>query len=212
MGIAAVFALMDWYAVARRNYRIESFAKPAVMLALIASALLAEPYRATARGLLVVALVFGLLGDVALMLEHRPGWQKTSRNFIAGLTAFLVGHLFYVGSMYLEGFDLLGAGMGLILALLILLAFGFNIIRGADKLGGHRMAGAVIIYIIVLSGMLVFGVATASLFIAYGAIIFVASDLILGADRFVRRQPLARIAVIVTYHCAQAMLVIGLVQ
>lgn len=215
--MAAVFAVVDWVAVARNMRRLEYAFKPAVMVALIAVGVLAEPTKGSVRGLAVIALVCGLIGDVALMLEHTPTQTPHTRpvggrRFLVGLGAFLLGHVFYALAMWLHGFDLLGGGMGLVLALLILLAFGFPILRGARRNGGMKIAVAVSFYMAALGSMLVFGVAAAAAFITYGAILFVLSDLILGGDRFVRPHPLARILIVVMYHLAQGMLIVGLVS
>jgi len=216
LGATSVAAVIDWFAVARSRLRLEYIFKPTVMVGFVALAVLSHPERATIRGLVVVALSFGLLGDVALMLEHRrPAQGSGARRaggtvFTLGLAAFLLGHLAYVGAMYLTQFDLLGAGMGAVLTLLILLASGLPILSGARRRGGMKLAVPVGTYMFVLGAMLVFGVATASPYVTYGAIVFVLSDLILGLDRFVRSHPAARLAIVVSYHCAQALLVLGL--
>ena len=45
--------------------------------------------------------------------------------------------------------------------------------------------------------------------IAVGATVFAASDSILAVDRFVRPFPWAPVAVMVTYHVGQALIVAG---
>jgi uncharacterized membrane protein YhhN len=48
--------------------------------------------------------------------------------------------------------------------------------------------------------------------IACGAIVFMASDLTLGSDRFIAPKPCSRLAIIITYHVAQLLLLLGLVN
>jgi uncharacterized membrane protein YhhN len=218
LALAVVCSAVDWYAVARHLVRLERIFKPAVIVMLIGVALLSEPDKGSVRALVVFALIWGLIGDVALMLEHEPDGAPErppaigGARFIVGLSAFLIGHIGYALAMYLLSFDWLGAGMGAVLALLILLAFGLPILRGARAKGGLRLATAVAAYMLALGALLVCGIATSKIWVAYGAIVFVTSDLILGANRFVRPHPLARLAVVITYHSAQVLLVVGLVS
>jgi uncharacterized membrane protein YhhN len=60
--------------------------------------------------------------------------------------------------------------------------------------------------------MAILGVGTGAVATAIGALLFLASDATLSWDRFV--QPLLRgpIIVIVTYHVAQVLIVIGLIR
>jgi hypothetical protein len=69
-----------------------------------------------------LGLVFSLAGDIFLMLP--------SRFFIAGLIAFLLGHVFYI-----FGFDPIPLPMqwGTLLALAVVLGAGFFIIRSATR-------------------------------------------------------------------------------
>src|SRR5438067_2095120 len=80
-----VFALLDWLAVSRSVRPVEYVAKPATLLALLVYAGCGHP-----SPWLVAALAFSLLGDVFLMLP--------ADLFLAGLAAFLVAHLAYIGA------------------------------------------------------------------------------------------------------------------
>src|SRR3954453_16961832 len=72
MAVAAILAGIDWAAVAVRSRLLERCAKPAVLLALLAAASTAHPGHAGVHGWLVLALCFGLIGDVALSFAS-PG-------------------------------------------------------------------------------------------------------------------------------------------
>jgi uncharacterized membrane protein YhhN len=209
VGCAAVFAVLDWTAVAQRRTRIEAIAKPATLIGLIGAAVAGHPPQPGVQGWLIAALAFGLCGDVALMLEPRT---KAERLFMLGLGSFLLGHLCYTVAMLRHGTDRIGIILGLILALTIVLAFGFQVILGALRQGGPGLAAAVAAYITALGSMLVLGIGTSSLPIAYGAISFMASDLTLGSDRFIAPKPWTRLAVVITYHVAQLLLLLGLVD
>jgi uncharacterized membrane protein YhhN len=87
--LPACFALVDWYAVARGDRRTEVWAKPLVLTSLIVVAAVLGATGTAAGTWLLVALLFGLLGDVALLSDSLP-------RFRAGVAAFLVGHLAYL--------------------------------------------------------------------------------------------------------------------
>ncbi|MGH3308638.1 MAG: lysoplasmalogenase family protein, partial [Nocardioides sp.] len=87
--LPACFALIDWYAVARGDRRTETWAKPLVLSSLIVAAVVLGATETVAGLWLLVALVFGLLGDVALL-------SNSLHRFRAGVFAFLVGHLAYL--------------------------------------------------------------------------------------------------------------------
>src|SRR4051812_11194553 len=82
---AAVFAVGDWVAAARKRRALEYVCKPATLAALLVAASALDPAAGadSRRSWFVVALVFCLAGDVLLMLPQDL--------FVAGLAAFLVG-------------------------------------------------------------------------------------------------------------------------
>ena len=94
----AVLALVDWYAVARADRHTETWAKPAVLVALIVTAVVLDATDTTPGLWLLAALVLGLVGDVFLLGD-------SDTRFRLGLAAFLVGHLAYVVSFVRLGLD-----------------------------------------------------------------------------------------------------------
>jgi len=76
-------------------WRVELLAKPGVMVALLGVVLLVHPADPAQRVWFAVAVVFCLAGDVLLIFDDR--------FFVAGLAAFLVGHLCYVGGFLARG-------------------------------------------------------------------------------------------------------------
>src|SRR5690349_6756753 len=115
LAAAGVLALLDWIAVAQGARQTERIAKPLVLAALLMAAIVSHPLKPAVHGWLIAALALGLLGDLALVAEPRPelatvGGQHSSRSprlagepaehstgwlFLAGLVAFLLGHLSY---------------------------------------------------------------------------------------------------------------------
>ena len=61
----------------------------------------------------------------------------------------------------------------------------------------------------VIGAMLVTAWLTGEPLVAAGATVFVASDAVLSVNRFLRPLPHARLAIMVTYHVGQALIVLG---
>ncbi|MGI8665534.1 MAG: lysoplasmalogenase family protein [Jatrophihabitans sp.] len=235
---AGVCAAVDWVAVARHARRLERCAKPAALGCLLLAALLSEPSHPQVHGWLIGALALGLLGDLALVLQSEPALDSallvpagrfdlpkvprmhaerepdpgSERLFMLGLCCFLLGHVCYVVAMLRYRTDPISVAFGLVLVLIVLLAFAYKIIAGAHAMGGAVLTIGVTAYIVALGSAVVLGVGTTQLWIAYGIVLFAVSDLVLASDRFVQARPWAPLTIIVTYHVAQACLVIGLVR
>lgn len=200
--VPACFALVDWYAVARDDRRTETWAKPMVLVSLIAAATLLGATDGTAGRWLVVALLFGLLGDVALLSDSLP-------RFKAGVYAFLVGHLAYVVCFAVLGLPRPGWAWAGLAVLAVALVATRGVVPATHRLGGAAVSAPVAVYSLVIGAMLVTGWFTGLPWVALGATIFVTSDSILSIDRFVRTIPHARLALMVTYQVGQALIVVG---
>jgi uncharacterized membrane protein YhhN len=198
----ATVALLDWRAVVRGDLRTERWAKPAVVGGLLVVALLAGAGGTATGRWVLIALVLGLVGDVLLL----PGPDR----FVPGLVAFLLGHLAWVAACVVAGLDRPGLGWVGAGVLVVALVTGRHILPEAHRQGGAVLAGAVAAYMLVIGAMAVAGWATGLLPVALGATAFVASDTVLALGRFGQERPWTRIAVMVTYHLAQALLVAGL--
>lgn len=205
LGLAAFAAAIDWAAVAGAKIAVERVAKPAVLVLLLAAAIVLEPVDPAVRPWLLLALAASLVGDVLLL---PPG------RFTGGLVAFLVAQLAYLMAfLQLPGNTVLAVvGVGLAFALVAFV--GRSIVEGARPSG---LALPVAVYLAAICLMAISGTRTGIPAVALGAWVFVASDATLGWDRFAAPEPgsarvasLRRLAVMVTYHAGQALLVIGL--
>jgi uncharacterized membrane protein YhhN len=199
--VAALAATGDWAAVAAGNKRLEYVCKPAVLVALTAAALALDPDDPTVRAWFVVALVFSLAGDVFLML---PG-----DLFVAGLAAFLVGHLAYVGGFLAAGVSAPAVLAGLAVVAVALLLVGRPLLAGARR-KEPAMVVPVAAYMAVISAMLVTAIGAGPGLAVAGAALFYTSDALIGLGRFVRAWRWSPLAVIVTYHLGQGLLVVSL--
>jgi uncharacterized membrane protein YhhN len=83
------------------------------------------------------------------------------------------------------------------------------IVRGAHR-DDPAVGAAVTVYIAVIIAMLVAAWASGTVAAAAGSALFVSSDAMIGWSRFVRRFRGHELAIIVTYHVAQALLVVSL--
>ncbi len=203
--LPAGLALTDWVAVARRDHRTESWAKPATLVALLVVAAALGAAGSTAGTWLLVALGFGTLGDVALLSD-------SENRFRAGVAAFLVGHLAYLACFATLGLPRPGWAW-LALALLVATTVATRgVVPAAHALGGLALSAPVGIYTLVIGAMLVTAWFTGEPLIALGATVFVASDATLSINRFVRPFPAGLLVVMVTYHVGQALVVLGVLR
>ena len=200
--LPAVLALVEWYAVWRRDRRTQTWAKPAVLVALIVTALVLGATDDAAGIWLLVALVFGLGGDVFLLGD-------SDTRFRLGLASFLVGHLAYVASFIALGLDPQGWNYLSFLVLGGCLLATRQVAASTDLRGGLALAVPVGVYTVVIGAMVIYAFTTGVPPIAVGATVFAVSDTVLARDRFVRPWDRAQLLVMVTYHVGQALIVAG---
>lgn len=222
--LTLVTALADWIAVSRRAMdpasvgarRAEYVAKPLTMVFLIAAALaIADAHHASAFlvAAMTAALVLSLAGDVCLMLPQDS--PSADRNFVFGLGAFLLAHIAYIAAFVRlhahAGYAISFVLTGLVLAGAMFAAVGLPIGRTARQ-EDPALAVPVLAYVTVISLMVVAAWWTGDMRIIPGALLFAASDAMIGWTRFVRKDWELDVPIIVTYHLAQILLVLGLVR
>ncbi len=211
--LALLFALLDWYAVARRLTRLERAAKPAALALLALWFWLAAP---TLQQSFMVAfaagLLFSLAGDIFLLF---PG-----AHFLKGLIAFFLAHLAYLAAFNPGGPRLEARTYWLAAGIAILAYFlTRRIVAGLRTSGRDSLVVPVILYAVVLSLTLWSTLATlfrpewppqgAALAAAGGALFFL-SDALLAWNRFVQPLRHGRLANMVSYHLAQGCMAFGL--
>jgi uncharacterized membrane protein YhhN len=206
-----ILAACDWLAVWRKWKVLLFVAKPATLMALIAWFWQVGQW----RGVLLwfgLALLFSLIGDVALLLSRR--------FFMAGLGAFLAAHLFYIIS-FNQNPPVLKAGSLLLLAGVVVLFYLIRrrIIPSLERRSVPALLkAAVSIYSGFLSLMLLSASLTllrpdwplaAAALVSLGAALFFCSDSLLAIDRFDRPLPNGQLFVHITYHLGQIALIGG---
>ena len=148
---------------------------------------------------ILIALVFGWIGDVALLGAARS-W------FLAGLVAFLIGHLLYVVAFFVTGLAL-GVTVAAAGAAALVAASVFRWLRPHLP---AEMVGPVVAYVVIISAMLATAVgataAGASALIVIGAVAFYLSDLAVARDRFVAPGFTNRMWGLPVYYLGQVLL------
>jgi uncharacterized membrane protein YhhN len=196
---AGVVAVGNWVSVLRESRTGIYVCKPLTLVMMIASALALDPRSSSARVWFVIALVLSLAGDVFLMLP--------TDAFVAGLASFLLAHIAYVVGLNQasDGHWLLAIPVVLVAAVL-----GTRLVRGL-RAGGHsELVGPVVAYVLTILVMVSSAVASGNAVGAVGAVLFMTSDALIGEDRFVHPRSWQPVAIMVTYHLAQALLVVSL--
>ena len=198
---AGLFAAADWLAVADRLKRLEYIAKPATICALIGAAITLTPHNDARRWAFVVALAFSLAGDIFLMLPRD--------YFVPGLASFLVAHIAYVVGLRIGASELRPLVVSAIPVVVVAALLGGRIIRALRDRYPDLVA-PVAAYIGVIAVMVASALATGEPYAAFGAVFFMASDSLIAWNRFVTLLAWAPLTIIVTYHIAQALLVLSL--
>jgi len=182
--------------------KILAFKTPLSLLFILAWAL--QPAQNPSfAGLILIALVFCLGGDVLLAL----GSQKT---FLAGLVSFLLGHVMYAAAF----FTVVTVGRAMAVATVVLMAVAVWVWRWLEPHLGE-MQTPVLAYIVIISIMVcsAAGLAAnpkvpdaAQLTILTGAILFFISDLFVARQRFVADAHVNRQIGLPLYYAGQFLL------
>jgi uncharacterized membrane protein YhhN len=172
-------------------------AKPATLVLLIGVAATLVPEDETRRLWFLAALVCSLAGDVFLMLPRNL--------FVAGLASFLAGHVAFV-----LGFGPAEAWPWIIGVAVVAAAVGTPIVRALLASAAQELIGPVVASMAVFSVMVACAIGTRDRVAIAGAALFMLSDSLIAWNRFVRPLAWAPVTIMVTYHLAQAGLVLSL--
>lgn len=203
LAAAVLVAVIDWLAVARGTRTVEYVCKPGTLLLLVACALALQPTSPPERAWFVAALLLGAAGDVLLMLPRDL--------FLPGLLAFLLGHLAYIAGFISTGPSGPRAGLAAVLVAIALVSILPRVLRGVTR-ETPALAAAVVAYAVVIGGMVVAAFASRQPVAVVPALLFLGSDTLIAFRRFVAPRPWMPVAITVTYHLAQAGLVLSLVR
>lgn len=173
--------------------------KPLAMLILQWQWWTRKPAQSAWANWIGVGLAFGMLGDILLMIPQRP--------FIAGLGAFLIGHIFYIMGYWQSnavGAPRKTAYPGLAVLSLFVAAAAFYLWPHLGALRIPVVAYLTAIAIMAGSAVLRRTASDASyVWTVIGALFFLASDSMLAHHLFIGPFPISRLAIMATYFVAQ---------
>ena len=195
--ISTLFAIIYLYFINRE------ISGPRTLFKTLPIAVLALATIGLGQPLLGAALALSAVGDFFLS-RKKEDW------FIAGLVAFLVGHVFYI-ILFAQLMDLSAPNWKVIGALVLYaLVFGGVLIKKDDK---YRLP--IIAYICILStmGILAVHLPDKQLYATIGAMVFIVSDSLLALRMFVVKNDTTKkqlsLGVWFTYVIAQFLIFYG---
>jgi len=147
--------------------------------------------RQTYHSLLIIGLFFCMLGDGLL------------RWFIIGLTAFLIGHLFYLAG-FIQNWQYTKARFYTIIPLAAFGVFmGWNLVTALLDKGDAHLIAPVLLYIVVILLMTWTAIMTGNKWALAGSILFTISDSILSWNMFISKVDMSHLLIMGTYYAAQ---------
>lgn len=208
--IALIIATIDWFAVAKKWKALEYIAKPGVMLTLLAWFWINNGINDHTLWF-ALGITFSLAGDVFLMLPRE--------QFVAGLVAFLLGHLAYLVGLNptLPPWNLAGLILAFFVGITALQIYR-RVAHGLLSSGLEGLKTPVLAYTIVISLMLLSALLTLvrptwdalpALMVSSGALLFFISDTLLAWNKFIAKLPYGSLITITTYHLGQMGIVVG---
>ncbi len=147
-------------------------------------------------------LILSMLGDVFLMFEGRA-------FFLAGLLAFLAGHVAYVVAFLVLGVSAFWSLLAIVACALIAL----SVLRWLMPHVEAAMRGPVLGYVVVISLMASLAVGTRgegwTPLIVLGAVLFYVSDLFVARERFVISSYANKLLGLPLYYAGQVLLALS---
>lgn len=157
---------------------------------------------------MLIGLILGGVGDVLLNL--RFVFEKIGQKiFLAGIAAFLAGHILYLAALIPQSVNLTVCVIIGIIAAAAILAYIFKTmnVKLAFKIFGVFYIGAVVLMTAVAIGNLIAAPGVACWLYAVGAVLFTASDIILIFNTFGSETKFSmRIANLSLYYLGQLLI------
>lgn len=179
--------------------RAEWIAKPFASTCFVAAGIAGGGLDTTYGTILVVGLALAWWGDLLLI-------PKGKATFLAGLVAFLLGHLAYAVAFAYRGVDPLATVVGLAGAGVVAIPVGRWLLPSVDA----AMKAPVLAYMTVISSMVGLSVGTVAAhgnpWIVIGSVAFYLSDLAVARDKFVAPTWTNRLWGLPLYFGAQLVL------
>jgi len=175
--------------------RWEWLLKPAAALTFVVTGIVRGGLETPFGRVLVAGLVLAACGDVLLI-------PKGKATFLAGLLAFLAGHVAYAVAFVVHGVN----GRVAVLALLGLGLVAVGVLRWLWPHVERPMRVPVLAYVVVISAMVALAAGTGAWTLLLGAFAFYLSDLSVARDRFVASSFVNRVWGLPLYFFAQMLI------
>lgn len=199
--LAVIFAAIQIRAEYRGPYRNIHIFKPLVMVCIILIAILGQTTAPFYKTLIIAGLLFSMAGDTFLM----PPWNR----FVAGLIAFLAGHLLYIAAFTSQTSTIIWWPL-IPIAIYGIVIYSF-LAPSLDKMKVPVLAYIIVILVMAWLGWVFWlqsGNANALLAFV-GAVFFVISDSILATNRFRLQFKAGRLLNLTTYFIAQWLIAVS---
>lgn len=211
--LAIIAAVLEIIAIRKNSQRIETVAKPLMMVFLLIW-LFSETGLQRNAIWFGLGILFSLAGDILLV-------SSSERMFMLGLSAFLLTHIFYLIGFQDQLFNVTTWSVILFFVIYLngarLLRHIVNTMRAK---GENTLVFPVIIYGLLISLMLYAAMSTlfdttwnsgAALLVSGGALLFYLADLILAWMKFVNPIHNGRLLSIIAYYLGQISLIAGVI-
>lgn len=182
--------------------------------------LMSVVFNTTDRITCVIAMFFSFVGDIALN-HNRNHEEQSKKDFLVGGIAFIVAHIFYCITYYKKikflGYEIFSPGSYYAIMLLLLITSFMLLARIAMKKKATNsklfIFGLIYLWITGINYMTIFSYSYSAksigLLAALGGILFLASDVIIGMEKFLGlKSKAAREAVWWLYPLGQIILII----
>lgn len=163
---------------------------------------------------LALGLIFGLIGDTLLMFTH-----VAESFFLLGLSAFLLGHLFYISAFYVDYRSNYQSANYVLRTSAIVFGIVYLITSYVLSPYLKEMQIPVLVYGFVITVMVIaaasrYGKVNSLSFyyIFIGAVLFLISDAILAYHKFVTDFTYSGFVIMATYMAAQYLITIGTIE
>ncbi|WP_088012599.1 lysoplasmalogenase [Gottfriedia acidiceleris] len=189
------FSILYIFFIPSEPVSIKILVKLIPMLLIISYAFSQTPYQSTKyRTLILIGLIFCMVGDGTLI------W------FVIGLSAFLIGHLFYSAG-FISGWKF---SIYRVLAIIPIAIYAFflcsNLVNSLNESGKDNLVIPVIAYSVAISMMVFTAVMTGNKWAILGSLLFIISDSILSWDLFVESIKYGHELIMITYYSAQFLI------
>ncbi len=190
--LIAVMGMLYIFVIPTEPFIVKLLFKLIPMWLILLYAYLRMPTKKTSiHWIIFIGLFFGMLGDGLLV------W------FVIGLTAFLIGHLFYMTGFF-RSWQYSRFRFYSFIPLALFAAFmSWRMIEALNMSGNEALIIPVLLYIFVISLMAWSAIMTGQLWLIIGSILFMISDSILAWNMFVTDVAFSSQIIMITYYSAQ---------